>query len=145
MNAKVLGAVALVVIVLLGTFAFLSLNKSQQKTNAKPQTETQVLPSITGSESSEVMAEEVMVTLTTDGYSPAAVSVEKGTKVIWTNNSGADATVSSDPHPVHTNYAPLNLNKFGDGEALELVFNETGEFGYHNHFNAAQRGSVTVK
>src|SRR3989344_737548 len=90
-------------------------------------------------------AEEVTVTLTEDGYSPASVTVKPGTKVTWKNMSGKTATVSSAPHPTHTDYPPLNLGSFADGESHTLTFDKAGTYGYHNHFDASQKGTIVVE
>ena len=71
--------------------------------------------------------------------------VTAGTKVTWTNSSGSIANVSSDPHPIHTNYPPLNLGKFDDGGSVSLVFDKPGTYGYHNHLIPSQTGKVIVE
>ncbi len=84
------------------------------------------------------------VTLTASGFTPQSITVKAGTTVIWTNNSGATATVSSDNHPTHLVYPPLNLGSFGNSETLLLVFDQPGTYKYHNHLNASQTGVVVV-
>lgn len=95
--------------------------------------------------SSSIEASEVTVTLTADGFSPAALTIKAGTKVTWTNQSGVDSTVNSNPHPTHTDYQPLNLGRFSNGGTLSLIFDKPGTYGYHNHLNPAQTGTVTVQ
>ena len=90
-------------------------------------------------------AEDVTVTLTEDGYSPATVTIKVGTKVTWKNASGKNATVSSNPHPVHTDNPELNLGSFADGGPLSLVFEQPGTYGIHNHLDASQKMTVTVE
>lgn len=67
------------------------------------------------------------------------------TKVIWTNKSGDFANVSSDPHPTHVNYPPLNLSGFADSQTVELVFNKPGTFKYHNHLEPSKTGTIIVE
>lgn len=88
---------------------------------------------------------EDTVTLIATGFTPATITVKKGDKVVWVNKSGDVATVNSDPHPTHTNYQPLNLNSFNDGEKLELVFDKAGTYGYHDHLHPSRRGTVVVE
>lgn len=85
------------------------------------------------------------VTLTSNGFSPAILTIKAGETVTWVNKSGETATVDSDPHPIHTNYAPLNLASFPDGGILTLTFDKPGTFGYHNHLNSSMRGTITVQ
>lgn len=85
------------------------------------------------------------VTLDKTGFSPETLTVKAGDTVTWTNKSGQDATVNSDPHPIHTSYSPLNLNNFSDGGTLTLKFDKAGTYTYHNHLNPSQRGTIIVQ
>jgi len=85
------------------------------------------------------------IVLTQEGFDPQILTVEVGTKVSWVNKSGAVATVNSDPHPIHSNYQPLNLNSFEDGEFLQLVFDKPGTYGYHDHLDPGKTGTIIVE
>lgn len=85
------------------------------------------------------------VTLTPNGLSPSSLTIKAGQTVTWENKSGETATVNSDPHPTHTAYTPLNLGNFPDGGTLTLKFNKAGTYGYHNHLNPSERGTITVQ
>ncbi len=85
------------------------------------------------------------VTLTARGFAPQTLTIKAGTMVTWVNTSGSEATVNSDPHPAHTAYPPLNLGQFNDGDSLHLLFNKPGRYGYHNHFDATQTGTIMVQ
>jgi plastocyanin len=98
---------------------------------------TNITPTMTQSEST--------VTLSTNGYEPATLSIKLGTQVTWVNKSGQDATVNSDPHPIHTAYPPLNLGNFSDGGTLTLLFDKAGTYGYHNHLNPGEKGTIIVE
>ena len=69
----------------------------------------------------ETLQEETVI-LTTNGFAPATLTIKAGTKVTWSNRGGANATVNSSPHPAHTDYPPLNLGSFSQGETLSLTF-----------------------
>lgn len=85
------------------------------------------------------------VTLTANGFIPQVLTIKAGDTVTWVNNSGVQATVNSDPHPLHTAYPPLNLGEFNDGDSLSLTFPKPGRYGYHNHLDATQTGIIIVK
>ncbi len=85
------------------------------------------------------------VELSANGFSPEILNIKTGTEVIWKNNSGNDATINSDPHPIHTNYQPLNLGRFSDGETRSLTFDQPGTYGYHNHLDPAKTGKIVVE
>ncbi|MBI4089639.1 MAG: cupredoxin domain-containing protein [Candidatus Levybacteria bacterium] len=85
------------------------------------------------------------VTVGPAGFEPQSQTVKVGTKVVWTNKSGADdVTVNSDEHPTHLIYPPLNLGQFNDQSSVELVFDKEGAYNYHNHLNPSQKGTIIV-
>lgn len=96
-------------------------------------------------ESAAPTAETVNITLTSSGFDPKEVTVTKGSTVVWTNKSGQSATVNSADHPTHLLYPALNLGEFADGQTLQLMFNDAGTFGYHNHYNPSVYGKIIVK
>lgn len=159
MNSRVTIGVV-VAVVLIGGLLLLSSRKAaaptpyttptvtQQATSptSAANTTTTGQPSTTSaSPSTTATAEANTVTLTANGFSPATLTIKAGDKVTWINKSGAAATVNSDPHPTHTNYPELNLGQFSDGESLSLTFPKAGTYGYHNHFNPTQKGTIIVQ
>ena len=78
-------------------------------------------------------------------FNPASLTISKGDTVVWKNtSSGTFVEIASDPHPVHTDYLPLNLGLISPGSSKSLVFNDLGTFGYHNHLVAGQTGQIIV-
>lgn len=104
---------------------------------ATPASATQTAPAI--------QAQQDTITLSANGFSPNSLTVKAGTKVTWVNQSSANATVNSDPHPIHTAYPPLNLGSFPSGGTLSLTFDKPGTYGYHNHLNPGQTGTIIVQ
>lgn len=139
MNRKSLYIAAAVL--LLGAGIYLL---GSHKTTMKVIPVTQVTSSPTSAPSIAVK-EQNMVTLTQNGFSPQTLTIKSGQTVVWVNNSGQDATVNSDPHPTHTNYSPLNLGGFSNGEKLSLLLPKSGTYGYHNHLNPQQTGTIIVQ
>ncbi len=85
------------------------------------------------------------IILTSAGFSPAVLTIKAGATVTWTNKSGSDAAVNSNPHPIHTDYPPLNLGSFSDGGTLSLKFDKPGTYGYHNHLDPSEKGTIVVQ
>ncbi len=88
--------------------------------------------------------EAITITVTKEGFSPAAVTVKQNTIVTWLNKSGGLVTVNSAVHPTHLVYPPINLGEFKDGSSVQLTFDKPGVFKYHDHLNPSQTGVVTV-
>lgn len=85
------------------------------------------------------------ITLSKNGFEPQKITVNKGEVVIWTNKSGASASVNSAEHPTHKLFPPLNLGIFEDGQNLQIRIYRVGEYKYINHNNPSQSGTITVK
>lgn len=94
--------------------------------------------------SSPAEALQNTVTLTANGFSPATLTVKAGTKVTWSNKNSS-AAINSNPHPTHSDYQPLNLGSFPQGGTLSLTFGQPGTYGYHNHLNPGQTGTIIVQ
>lgn len=88
---------------------------------------------------------EVMIQVTPSGFNPQTVTVKAGTKVSWINNSGQSVSINSAPHPLHSDYPPLNLGRVDDGGLISLVFDKAGTYGYHNHLNPSWTGDIVVE
>lgn len=104
----------------------------------------------TGSGSVEVTTEAELkaeVSITAGGtFSPATLTVKKGTTVTWTNTGSSKVWIASDPHPVHTGYPGFDSGTdLRMGESYSFTFDKAGSWGYHNHFNPTVRGSVVVE
>jgi len=94
---------------------------------------------------SEEKEKEATVLVTSAGFEPSTITVPTGTKVTWVNQSGSLTNVSSDVHPTHLLYPPLNLGSFDAGQSVSLVFDTAGTHGYHNHLNPSEKGTVIVE
>ncbi len=100
---------------------------------------------------------EVIVRITEKGFEPREVEIQRGTTVIWINESSKASWPASDPHPTHRLYPGSGIEKCGTGaeifdacrslqpgEKWSFVFNEVGEWGYHDHLNPTRRGKIIV-
>lgn len=97
------------------------------------------------SASSSAMMNEVIVNISSTGFSPNDITIKVGESVTWMNVDNAMHNVSSAPHPIHTTYTPLNLGSFAAGEKVSLVFDKAGTYKYHDHLNPSIFGSITVQ
>lgn len=86
------------------------------------------------------------------GFEPKEITVTKGTKVAFVNNTDIPLWTVTNPHPEHTDYPAFDAaanRQQGDmpkpGEDFEFTFEEAGTFGYHNHAAPEHTGTITVK
>lgn len=139
MNTKLIG-IGLVVIILVVAVALVLKTKDTSKTNMATTNPTPATEQATNERPNTTS-----VTVTKNGYEPKTITIKKGEKVRWTNQSGTEVTVSSDSHPTHLLWPFLNLGNFKQGEMVSVMFEKAGTYTYHNHFNSSQVGSVIVE
>lgn len=149
MNNKVVIGIVVVVVAVLAIFLLSKSGSLYSPSQTQTSTRTPQ-PSITSttqqqSPTNEVTKEQNVITLTQAGFSPSTLTVKAGTKISWINNSGSGLSVNSNPHPIHTNYSPLNIGAIGDGQSKSLIFDKPGTYGYHNHLNPSQTGTIVVQ
>lgn len=99
--------------------------------NANPSTEaTQTAAAITYGES---------------GFSPAKVTVNSGDSVTIKNTSSQGLQFNSNPHPVHTDDTDLNVGTIAPGQSQTFTATKKGTFGFHNHLDPSQTGTIAIK
>jgi len=96
-------------------------------------------------QSSDDLTSGMSVKISPSGFEPSQIKIKRGSKVTWLNESGSVVSIASDPHPTHTNYPPLNLGILENGTSVSLVFDSSGNYGYHDHLNPAHKGTVIVE
>ena len=86
------------------------------------------------------------VVVTTAGFNPKTIEITAGSTATWVNNGTVATQVASTPHPIHTDYPPLNsVGIIQPGQSKSLKFDKAGTYRYHNHLNPASLGTVIVK
>jgi len=94
---------------------------------------------------SNTYALTVQVNYNGSSFSPPVVTIQPNDTVTWTNQSTNFLELSSDPHPIHTDYPPLNLGLINSGTSKSLTFPTVGSYGYHNHLQPSATGTVIVQ
>ncbi|MFH1391600.1 MAG: hypothetical protein ABIH20_04780 [Candidatus Diapherotrites archaeon] len=111
-------------------------------------------------EDDSMMEIENTITYSDDGFSPSPLTIKVGESVIWINNSSIDMWPASAMHPIHTAYPGSDIKKCGStqesllfdackgispGNTYSFIFNEAGEWFYHDHLTSGNFGQVIVK
>lgn len=88
----------------------------------------------------------VVVTRTNRGYEPAELAIDKGTTVLWRNESGQFHWPASNEHPSHEAYPSFDPKRpLAPGEDWRFTFENPGEWAYHDHIKANIGGSIFVE
>lgn len=106
------------------------------------------------------MIEDIIVTYTDDGYSPAEITIQLGQTVRFINQSSGDMWPASAVHPTHEVYDGTTLREhcvdgasdtfdacrgIAVGESYAFTFDKQGTWRYHDHLDASEFGSITVQ
>lgn len=103
---------------------------------------------------------KVVINITSEGFSPNAVTIRAGSQVTFRNEEDKEHWPASEVHPTHSVYPGSGREKCGTaeernifdacrglkrGETFDFVFYEKGTWRYHDHLQTSFFGSVTVK
>jgi len=92
-----------------------------------------------------------------NGFSPSTVTIHQGDSVTFKNQSSIDMLVASNPHPTHQAYSGTTrvehcpdtsgvaFDQCSVGTAYTFTFQKIGTWGYHNHSNPTDKGTVIVQ
>ena len=79
------------------------------------------------------------------GFSPAAITVKKGTSVTFENQSTVGMWVASDVHPTHQLLPGFDAKKaVVKGGIYTYTFSKVGTWTFHNHASPTHTGKVVV-
>lgn len=132
MKKVIISAVGVVV---LATAVFILASGKNQDN----QTSTKSQPSPSGNIRNDQTPISVnKVSIENFAFTPAHISVKKGTTVTWTNNDSVAHTVSGD-----TDDGPNSLT-LDPGDTYSFTFNDNGTMGYHCNIHQSMHGTVTV-
>lgn len=87
-----------------------------------------------------------VITRTAEGYEPRAVTINEGEAVSFTNESEEYHWPASDIHPTHGLYSEFDPRApVAPGDTWTFIFDEPGEWDFHDHLRANETGTVTVE
>lgn len=85
------------------------------------------------------------INYTESGFSPAAITVKKGTSVTFENLSTVGMWVASDVHPTHQLLPGFDAKKsIVKGGVYTYTFAKVGTWTFHNHASPTHLGKVVV-
>ena len=78
------------------------------------------------------------VSIANFSFSPATLTIAKGTKVTWTNNDSVTHTVTSDQGTWDSNGVP-------PGNTFNFTFAKTGTYTYHCKIHPSMKATIIVQ
>lgn len=139
--------IAVVIVVLAGGAFALAKSKDKEPAASTTDTTTQDSTAETTEDTSTDQSNGEVTTIiySDSGFNPSKITVKSGTTVTIKNESSGSLQFDSDPHPAHTDNEELNVNNVSPGESETFVVKRTGTFGYHNHLNPGDTGTIVVE
>ena len=131
-------AIIVVAVLVIGAGVYFML---QQSSPAPSNTNT----STTTSPAADTQVASATIAYTDNGFTPETVTVKSGQTIAIKNDSSTEVQFDSDPHPIHTTNKELNVEIVAPGEVKTFTVTKTGTFGYHNHLNPKQTGSIVIE
>ncbi|PIR41586.1 MAG: hypothetical protein COV31_00555 [Candidatus Yanofskybacteria bacterium CG10_big_fil_rev_8_21_14_0_10_46_23] len=156
--------ITIVVLIVIGLFLFRSgsnpedINDNQEEEMIEESPSPSLSPTITPEEDGK--GEVSTIVYSDSGFSPRTLEVERGTTVIFKNNSSQNFWPASAVHPIHSAYPNSSLSFCGTARAINafdacqgiavggefsFVFNEIGTWAYHDHLEARQVGTIIIR
>jgi plastocyanin len=86
----------------------------------------------------------VAVTIMNFAFSPASVTVPRGTTVIWTNRDSAPHSVVNDGSTVFGAGQVFSSPSFGQGQNYSFTFTNAGTYPYHCGIHLSMHGTIIV-
>lgn len=87
-----------------------------------------------------------IIEITSSGFSPSTLTINSGEAVTFVNKDTRQHWPASNPHPVHTGYSGFDAKHgLNQGESYSFTFTRKGTFGFHDHLNPGNGGTIAVK
>ncbi len=135
--------VIIIVLIIVGVWYFSGKNKGYNtptNSSQNPSTSSsQTKSNQTGTTQKQSQASTSAVTIQNFAFSPADITVKKGTKVTWTNQDSTAHTVTETDGQNGPGSGTLN-----QGQTYSFTFDSVGTFHYHCSIHTSMTGMVTV-
>ncbi len=144
--------VAIVAVLIIGGGAF-AIKKKNDNDKSKESATTSQSTSTTTSSNNSAPSDQpspdtsavATITYGDTGFSPSKITVKAGSKVEIKNTTSHNMQFDSDPHPVHTDDTDLNAGLVAAGGSMTFTVTKKGTFGYHNHLDPSETGTIIIE
>lgn len=90
--------------------------------------------------------ETVNIRITDQGFVPESISMKRGSRIEFVNETKLETWPASDLHPTHGVYPEFDPQEpISPGSSWTFTFKKTGEWRYHDHLKPNRRGTIKVE
>ena len=134
MNKNILIAVVVIIVLgLTGIIGYAARKRTSSVSNS-------VTATPSGIENSVDSLPSVSVTISNFAFTPAVLTVKKGTPVTWTNQDTVSHTVTADQPSANAPKSSL----FSSGQRFVFTFSAPGTYTYHCAVHGSMAGTIIV-
>jgi plastocyanin len=144
MKKSALVAIILVVLGAIGVWLIIGRSDNETDVDTSPSTTQATNNETTQGDESDKTAAATLI-YNGSGFSPRSLTIKAGETIELKNESSRRVEFSSDPHPVHTDNRELNQSSLAAGESVKFTISNKGTWGFHNHLNENEAGTITVQ
>jgi len=119
----------------------------QQQPVGQPSADEAILESGTDTgDGAALLQDEVVVSMTDEGFTPTAVSLPVGGTVMFVNNGQGLHWPASDVHPTHEILPDFDAKRgLTTGERYSYTFTEPGNWRFHDHLHPSFTGTINIE
>lgn len=140
---KTIIVIAILAIIGLGVYYFVSNKNSYSTPTPVPTTTTitttTTTPTTSTSTTSTTQTSNVSISIKNFLFNPQKINIQKGTAVTWTNDDSVSHTITSDSDNL------LNSPTLSPGQSFSFTFANTGTINYHCNIHKTMQGTVVVQ
>ena len=137
--------IGVIVLVMAGAVVGYALTHKTKAPGPAPIATEEISKPVTTSTTAETTTQTAVITYSDNGFNPAQITVKSGTTVTIKNTTSHTVQFDSDPHPAHTDNKDLNAGIVAAGKTDTFVAVNKGSFGYHNHLDDNETGTIIVE
>jgi len=78
-------------------------------------------------------------------FNPAVMTISAGDTITWVNKDESKRKVAADPHPTSTSLPELVSSELEKDDSYSFIFEEAGEWYYHDYLNPVKKGKIVVE
>ncbi len=109
-----------------------------------PYTTPTPTPTITTSQTTSPSG-SMMITIQNFAFSPASITVPRGSTVMWTNQDSVQHQIINDATTTSGQGQIFESNPIGQGQSYSFTFNTAGTYPYHCNIHPSMKGTVIVQ
>lgn len=118
--------------------------QKQNQPSSTPTPETQPVANNNTNNDQGVLQGQVDVSMINFTFSPASITIKKGTIVTWKNNDSASHQVAADEAPTTVYTNSLVSQVMAPNQTFSFTFDELGTYNYHCKIHPQMKGSIIV-